>query len=92
MTVEPYRYEIRPDSELARLLDQAGEDPVVLEKNGKRYRLVEEVVDDIWESYDPAQVKAALLASAGALADVDRQQLLDDIHAAREQDSLGRPA
>ena len=92
MRVEPYRIQISADSELARLLDEAGDDPVVLEKNGKRYRLVEEPVDDIWAGYDPAQVKAALHNSADALADVNRQELLDDIHAARTQDSPGRPA
>lgn len=79
-------------SELACLLDAAGEEPVVLEKNGKRYRLVEEAADDIWAGYDPTQVKAALQDSHGALADVDGGELLKDIRAVRGQNSPGRPA
>ena len=92
MHMEPYRIQISPDSELARRLEEAGANPVILEKNGKRYRLVEEVVDDVWATYDPAQVKAALRDSAGALAGIDREALLRDIHDQREQDSFGRPA
>ena len=92
MHVEPNRIHITPDSELARFLDNVGEMPVLLEKNGKLYRLIEERNDDIWAGYDQSKVKAALHNSAGALSDVDREELLDDIHQAREQDSHGRSA
>jgi excisionase family DNA binding protein len=47
---------------------------------------------DIWASYDPSRVKAALRRSAGALATVDRRALLKDIRRQRSQDSKGRPA
>jgi hypothetical protein len=45
---------------------------------------------DIWASYDPGKVQEALRQSAGALKGVDREQLLQNIHAAREQESRGR--
>jgi hypothetical protein len=92
MLLEPNRVRIEPDSELARFLDEVGEMPVLLEKNGKLYRLIEEPAEDIWAGYDANKVKAALRQSAGALRGVDRDELLADIHAAREQDSHGRPA
>ena len=90
MTTKIRRFEISPNSELAQLLDEAGEDPVVLDYLGRRFRLVEETSGDIWMSYDPVQVKAALEASAGALVDVDRQHMLDDIRTSRKQRCRGR--
>jgi hypothetical protein len=45
----------------------------------------------IWANYDPDQVKAALQQVKGALAGIDRKQLLDDIYEAREQASNTRP-
>mgnify|MGYP001163432929 CR=1 FL=1 len=45
---------------------------------------------NIWAGYNPDHVIAALRESAGALAGVDREQLLADLHAAREQGSRGR--
>src|SRR5262245_6868015 len=47
---------------------------------------------DIWADYDPKRVRQGLKDSAGALAGVDRDELLRDIYAQREQDSRGRPA
>jgi hypothetical protein len=92
MSAKLHRIRISPDSELARLLDEVGETPVLLEKNGKLYRLEEETSADIWAGYDPGKTRAALQKSVGALRKVDREELLADIHGAREQDSQGRPA
>ena len=44
----------------------------------------------IWTHYDPAQVKAALKQSAGALQGVNREELLSDLAGQREQKSNGR--
>ena len=65
--------------------------PVILDRDGERYVLAREDAHDIWADYDPEKVRQALLQSAGALAGVDRKSLLSDIHAAREQNSPGRP-
>lgn len=46
--------------------------------------------EEIFANYDPKRAREALRKSAGALAGVDRQALLDDIHAARKQASHGR--
>ncbi len=68
---------------------------VLVEKNGLLYRLepeLEELHPDIWAGYNPQRAKQALKQSAGALAGVDRDSLLKDIHDQRGQDSHGRPA
>jgi hypothetical protein len=90
MLTNPDRVHVKPDSELARLLDEIGDTPILLEKDGEFFRLVKE--EGIWAGYDPERARAALQKSAGALRDVDREELLNDIHLARQQDSHGRPA
>ena len=91
MATETKVINVAPESELGRFLEEIGEAPVVLEKDGERYVLAREDAHDIWADYDPEKVRQALLQSAGALADIDRESLLSDIHAAREQNSPGRP-
>ena len=46
---------------------------------------------DVWADYDPAGVRDALQQASGALARADRDELLDDIYHAREQDPATRP-
>ncbi|GIV79645.1 MAG: hypothetical protein KatS3mg050_4039 [Litorilinea sp.] len=92
MVTEPYRIRVKPDSELARLLDEIGDAPALLEKNGKLYRLTVEPVQDLWAGYSPQKARSALSKSAGALRGIDREELLADIHLARKQNSRGRPA
>ena len=90
MLAEPMRVHVIPDSEIARLLEKAGDTPILLEKDGELYRLAKE--DDIWANYDPQRTRLALEQSAGALSGLDREELLKDIRLARQQDSNGRPA
>lgn len=69
-------------------------EPVLIEKEGHVYRLEPErkkQMEDIWTRYEPEVVRRGLRTSAGALAGVDREDLLADIHAARQQASHGRP-
>jgi hypothetical protein len=91
MLTEPHRVRIDPDSELARLLDEVGEMPVLLEKNGKLYRLTEETTeektDNLWAHYDPEKARAALRRVAGSWADIDVDILIADLYRAREEGS-----
>ena len=91
MATETKVINVAPESELGRFLEEIGEAPVVLDRDGERYVLAREAANDIWADYNPEKVRQALLQSAGALAGVDRESLLSDIHAAREQNSPGRP-
>ncbi len=71
------------------------QEAVVVERAGVRYRLEYEVspsASELWTTYNPEQVRRALRESAGALAGVDRDALLDDIRAARSQAGRGSSA
>ena len=90
-------YKVNPDSELARRLNEADWQPVILENAGVRYRVMREAgemptADDPWAHYDAEKVRAAIRASAGTLKGVNRDELLADLRAQRGQDSHGRPA
>lgn len=61
-----------------------------LQERRERVQVADE--NDIWAGYDPDKVREGLRKAAGALAGVDREELLRDIYAEREQDSKGRPA
>ena len=91
MQAEARVISVAPDSELGRLLEEVGAAPVILEKEGELFSLVREDATDIWAKYDPEKVRDALRQCTGVLAGVDRESLLSDINAAREQDSNGRP-
>jgi hypothetical protein len=86
MYLQPKRIKVEPGSDLARLLEEANETPLLLEKDGVLYHLTASgQEEDIWADYDPERVKAGLKESAGALSEVNTKQLLEDIHASREQ-------
>ena len=92
MATETKVINVAPESELGRLLAEIGEMPVILERDGERYVLAREAAHVTWADYDPEKVRQALLQSARCLlADIDRESLLSDLHAAREQNSRGRP-
>lgn len=59
--------------------------PVLVERDGELYRIERAETQDIWKNYDPQKVQQALIASKGALAGVDLDELLRDLDAQREQ-------
>jgi hypothetical protein len=75
--------------ELARLVDAAKEFPVILERDGVRYRLTREE-DGVWANYDPEAVLSALRAARGSLSRDEGEELKAYIYRARTEGS--RPA
>ncbi len=65
MVTESKPIVIEPGSELDALLRDAEQLPLLLERDGVRYRL-ERDDDDIWAGYDPERARAAILAASGA--------------------------
>ena len=74
---------------------------VLVERDGVLYRLEPQLQPaplqtadpaNIWKNYDPEKVRAAMHRAAGALAGVNREELLRDLYEQREQDTPGRPA
>ena len=79
-----------PGSELDRALAEAGGNPLVLVRDGQRYRLQRERIGsdsaDILAGFDPERVRTALAETAGGWQDADTEALKADIRAARGHD------
>ncbi len=83
MLNESHTIKVAPDSELARLLEEAGDTPLLLEKDGTLYRLSRED-ENLWAGYDAEKVRAAIAQTAGSWADVDTDQVIAALYRARE--------
>lgn len=82
---------VTKETELPDLLDDAARGPVILERDGERFRLSrDEAIADL---PDPEFVRATLAATAGSWADIDIDQVIVDIYEARKAGSrpLDRP-
>lgn len=90
-TKEPITIQVEPESELARLVAQAETEPVVLEKDGVRYRIMRDP-DAFWAGYDPEAVRAAFAGIRGLLSRDEAEALKAELREQRGQDSEGRPA
>jgi hypothetical protein len=82
---------VTDDTTLADLLDDATREPIILERNGDRFRLSRD--EDIDYEPDPEYVRATLAATLGSWADLDVDEMIREIYEAREAGSrpLDRP-
>ncbi|MGH2365183.1 MAG: hypothetical protein ACRDHX_11115 [Chloroflexota bacterium] len=89
MPIEAKKITVRPDSELAGILDMAAKSPLLLEKNGTLFRVdvVEVGTEASLRSYDPSAARAALRAVAGSWRDLDTEKMKRDVYRAREEGS-----
>lgn len=87
MAKEFKRIKVAPGTELARLLEEAAEAPLLLEKNGDLYRLsrAETGQEDVWADYDPEAALAGIRAAAGSWKDIDPEVLKAFVYRAREE-------
>jgi hypothetical protein len=92
MTKESLTITVDPDSELGRALEQSDGLPVILIRNGTRFRVIRDP-DDPWASYDPAKVRAALRKFAGMLTPEEGERIKEAIYRRREEGTrpLNRP-
>jgi hypothetical protein len=93
MRKEAVTIQIDPESELARALATADDDPVILDSNGIQFRVIRSSVDDLWTDYDPDAVLAALEAAAGTLSPEEGERIKELIYRGREEGTrpLTRP-
>ena len=92
MIVAERTIEVVPGRELGRLLAEADGKPLILVRDGVRFRVErEDAKPDIWATYDPERVRRALRESAGALSHIDRVAFKAEMRSLRGQDSHGRP-
>jgi hypothetical protein len=78
---------VEPGGELDRLLDEAADGPIVLERDGVRYRLGRidaEPDEDSAFVYDPEKAIAGMHAAAGFLSDEEADRLREYIYEGRE--------
>lgn len=86
MATEPKTVHVAAGSELARLVDAANDTPLILEKDGVRYRLSREP-DDVWATYSTEAVRSAVRSAAGTLGTEEGEELKRSIYRAREEGS-----
>lgn len=82
---------VTAETALPELLDDAAREPIILERDGERFRLSRD--EDIAYEPDPEGVRAMLAATAGSWADLDVDAMIREIYEAREAGSrpLDRP-
>ena len=86
MVAKPKTIPVTAETDLPRLLDEAAEGPVILERGGVRFRLSrDEVADDPWADYDPERVRAALREFAGIISPEEAERWKEAIYRAREE-------
>lgn len=85
MSAEPYKIAVNPTSELAVSIDtaEAEERPIILDKNGVRYRVIRET-DDIWAGYDPDAVIAGMDAAVRSITREEAERLKNLVYEGRE--------
>ena len=82
---------VEPDSEVAQVLEQAKEAPILIETQGTRFRVIRDG-DDLFANYDPERARAAADRMFGTLKGIDVEKFLAELKEERAQDSQGRPA
>ena len=92
MAMPPKKITVPPGSELGALLEAAAKAPVLLEKDGVRYR-VTRIDDDVWAAYDPVAARRGIRAAGGSWRGVDAEALKAALYRAREEGTRppGRP-
>lgn len=84
---------VKPGSDLARMLEEAGERTLILIKNGVRYRVtresptVEDAPADPWANYDPEKLMEGVRAVAGIITPEQAREWIANIYRWREEGS-----
>ena len=92
MVSEPLTITVDPESELGRALGNSDDSPIILVRNGARFRVTRDP-DDPWANYDPEKVRAALRKFAGMLTPEEGERIKEGIYRGREEGTrpLNRP-
>jgi hypothetical protein len=77
--------QVTAEIDLSTLLDEAAKGPLLLEREDESFRLARE--DDIAYEPDPVLVRETLATTAGSWADLDVDDIIVDLYAARRTGS-----
>lgn len=83
---------VDPESELGRALEHVEESPLVLVRNGFRYRVTRDP-DDPWANYDPERFLEGLREIAGTISPEEGERMKELVYRGREEGSrpISRP-
>ena len=84
MAIETMTITVDPESELGRALERSNTSPVILVRNGHRYRVTRDP-DDPWANYDPEKVRAGLRKFANLLTPDEADRIKEGIYRGREE-------
>jgi hypothetical protein len=89
---EPLTITIDPESELGRALGEPDEAPIILIRNGARFRVTRDP-DDPWANYDPEKVREGLRKFADAITEEEADRIKEMIYRGREEGTrpINRP-
>lgn len=92
MASESRTITVDPESELGRALGEPVEAPIILVRNGARFRVTPDS-EDPWANYGPEKVRAALRKFAGMLTPEEGERIKENIYRGREEGArpLDRP-
>ncbi len=86
MSLNTDTIEVDPESEVGDLLAQAENAPIVLTRNGVRFRLEREP-NELEAGYDPERLREELRRHAGTLEPEDGERWQEMIYRGREEGS-----
>lgn len=75
---------VDPESELGRALEEPDEAPIILVRNGARFRVTRDP-DDPWANYDPEKIREGLKKVAGLLSPEEADRIIENIYRGREE-------
>ena len=73
---------VTAETDWPALLDDAAEEPIILERGRERFRLSR--VDDLFSDYDPERVRDGLRRYAGTITTEEAERLRDIVYQGRE--------
>jgi len=78
---------VTDETDLPELLDEAAEEPIILERGEERFRLSREDGrrDDLFADYDPERVREGLRLFAGTISPEEGERMKQLIYRAREE-------
>ena len=85
MATAPKTVRVTAETALPELLDDAARAPIILDRDGERFRLSRD--EDIAYEPDPEYVRATLAATLGSWADLDVDEMIREIYEARQAGS-----
>jgi hypothetical protein len=94
MSALPKTVDVAPDSELADLLRESGETPLILSLEGRRFRVEPDEISqgemteaELWADFDQARFLEGIDAAAGGWRHLDTERMKAEIRRWRDEGS-----